>query len=493
MNRKINFAHREVLVYESDTDKRPVAFEPFFWDSIERSKLHYAHLPFHSMNKKQMEDHYGITFPVSRKKLEIEHKDLYQSIIYSSIHYPLIDTHVEHNTIQNFLDRGENMLIPIITDSEEVFKIDHNNLHIDDYIIKYIKEGRIKLMLTMHHEGHFHQPTYIDWVNKFCDKFNLTSDEVYFVNSNLHSDVLCEQYEKITNTPNRFTVITTPYFEHRPWFLPNENCTIHKIYTKRALYSQFFDKLENNTKQHKKSKFLCFNRRLDAHRVLTVAQLKSNEHTVDHIASLGTAHYEPHEVKQYYGYLEGSYDLEKLTDSYRVKKKAKELLDIAPIEIDGNTYMVNYAENLNEDLHTDSFVNIVTESLFGPTSIFFSEKIYKPMYCAQPFIMVGNPFSLKKLREQGYRTFDKWWDESYDEEVDFIKRMNKLEQVYEFIGKKTYEELRQMLFEMEEVLMNNFNVLMSSKRLHDLVDTLEDLCESNTNVEPTVNKTKSII
>ena len=45
--------------------------------------------------------------------------------------------------------------------------------------------------------------------------------------------------------------------------------------------------------------------------------------------------------------------------------------------------------------------------------------------------MVGNPQSLKVLKKQGFKTFDKWWDESYDDEFDFHKRMDKIVEVME--------------------------------------------------------------
>ena len=51
-------------------------------------------------------------------------------------------------------------------------------------------------------------------------------------------------------------------------------------------------------------------------------------------------------------------------------------------------------------------------------TIFISEKTWKPIMVGHPFIMVGNKNNLKFLKDLGYKTFDKWIDESYDDIED---------------------------------------------------------------------------
>ena len=47
--------------------------------------------------------------------------------------------------------------------------------------------------------------------------------------------------------------------------------------------------------------------------------------------------------------------------------------------------------------------------------IFLTEKIYKPIICGSPFFVLGNRGTISELRNMGFKTFDKWWDESYDD------------------------------------------------------------------------------
>lgn len=59
---------------------------------------------------------------------------------------------------------------------------------------------------------------------------------------------------------------------------------------------------------------------------------------------------------------------------------------------------------------------------FGPSSI--TEKAYKAIACSRPFITFATPYFLEDLRNLGYNTFSPYIDESYDTEVDNVKRLN---------------------------------------------------------------------
>jgi hypothetical protein len=113
------------------------------------------------------------------------------------------------------------------------------------------------------------------------------------------------------------------------------------------------------------------------------------------------------------------------------------------IEADDN---VNYIKESDKDYFRNSYLSVVTETFFfkfhlnykgkyidDQNSIFFSEKIFKPILMKHPFVLVSRPNSLKKLRELGYKTFSPMIDETYDSienDVDrmsaIVKEMNRL-------------------------------------------------------------------
>ena len=67
------------------------------------------------------------------------------------------------------------------------------------------------------------------------------------------------------------------------------------------------------------------------------------------------------------------------------------------------------------DLMLDSMLCIVNETLmYDQPPQWHSEKTYKAISLMMPFIIIGQRHSLRALRDQGYRTFSPWINESYD-------------------------------------------------------------------------------
>ena len=110
-----------------------------------------------------------------------------------------------------------------------------------------------------------------------------------------------------------------------------------------------------------------------------------------------------------------------------------------------------------------SFCNIVTESTFYDrdlpdttiNKIFITEKTEKVFTAGQPFILVGNPNSLRYLKNMGFQTFDKWWDESYDTILDHNHRMLEIEKLIKEIGSWSLSKCEKVYMEMKEVLGHN--------------------------------------
>ena len=75
---------------------------------------------------------------------------------------------------------------------------------------------------------------------------------------------------------------------------------------------------------------------------------------------------------------------------------------------------------------TSTAVNVVLETVVDGSKIHLTEKILRPIACAHPFVIMAGPGALEYLRGYGFRTFDKFWDESYDIETDTVKRMEMI-------------------------------------------------------------------
>lgn len=81
-------------------------------------------------------------------------------------------------------------------------------------------------------------------------------------------------------------------------------------------------------------------------------------------------------------------------------------------------------------IYQRTYYSILTETLGTGGGFFMSEKSIKAFYAKRIFVLFGNRHHLKRLREQGFQTFDSVIDESYDEcALDFERFELAMQQV----------------------------------------------------------------
>jgi len=76
--------------------------------------------------------------------------------------------------------------------------------------------------------------------------------------------------------------------------------------------------------------------------------------------------------------------------------------------------------------YNNCWFDIVLETLYDDPRLHLTEKALRPIACGKPFILVATAGSLNYLRRYGFKTFGDYIDESYDLEVDAIKRLDKI-------------------------------------------------------------------
>ena len=184
--------------------------------------------------------------------------------------------------------------------------------------------------------------------------------------------------------------------------------------------------------------FLSYNRAQRLHRAYLVAKLNENN-----LLKRGLISYQISEA-----------DLSRLAPNLYDREKWRKLKLLGPKLIDSDQQL-NLAQNTNIAHYERTFLSIVTETTINPGCIFFSEKVFKPMAFGHPFLLLGNPFSLDKLKEMGYKTFDKWFDESYDKEVDEFKRTELIVKEVIKLKNLTPEKLISIREDMKDVLLHN--------------------------------------
>lgn len=115
----------------------------------------------------------------------------------------------------------------------------------------------------------------------------------------------------------------------------------------------------------------------------------------------------------------------------------------------------------------ESFLHVVTETCFWETKDHLTEKIFKPIVARQPFVLLGCANNLAYLKSYGFKTFDSWWDESYDSIQDPVERIQAVVKIIKYICSMPEEELEAMLRGMQYILDHNYNLFYSKEFIND--------------------------
>tara|TARA_B100000214_G_C23787530_1_gene544297 strand:- start:352 stop:696 length:345 start_codon:yes stop_codon:yes gene_type:complete len=93
--------------------------------------------------------------------------------------------------------------------------------------------------------------------------------------------------------------------------------------------------------------------------------------------------------------------------------------------------------------------------------MYLSEKVFKPMMYGLPFIYVGARHSLQMLKELGFRTFDKFIDESYDDVKDNYDRLESIAKEVDRLCGLSLEELHDLYHDNFDIIEHNYNHLLN--------------------------------
>jgi hypothetical protein len=321
------------------------------------------------------------------------------------------------NSVKYYVDNSINFIYPIILFDNKLFE-NYSTIELNKELINAVQNKKCRIVFVYVLEGYFNN---IDWINDLCQKYSFEKDDVILITSNL-----------IEFNNYNFTLIQYNYFGNHINFLPISKLNTIDLKNYQNNYNRF---LNNINTLH----FLCFNGIPRFNRILMFDELNQNKKLIGKsITTLRS------NEKNYY------YDI----SNWESRK-------------------LSAGASLNIQTHLDCFLNIITETLFDNDSIFLSEKTYKPIYLCQPFIIFGNPHSLKKLKDLGYKTFDKWWDESYDNEIDINKRFNKIVNILEEISEWDMDKCFEIKKEMQGILIHNYKHMFKTDEIYYLFNILK--------------------
>lgn len=93
-------------------------------------------------------------------------------------------------------------------------------------------------------------------------------------------------------------------------------------------------------------------------------------------------------------------------------------------------YYHNVSQTLPMKMYNSAKFNLAVETdIDFQHSFLLSEKTIKVLLTGMPFVSMSHPNFLAGLRDLGFSTYGELWDESYDQELDFDKRLEKVVQL----------------------------------------------------------------
>ena len=122
---------------------------------------------------------------------------------------------------------------------------------------------------------------------------------------------------------------------------------------------------------------------------------------------------------------------------------------------------------LNTKYFDESYFSLVTETNFGVTltdtpaqqsyntTMFITEKTFKPIAYFHPIIILGSPYTLAFLKDEGYDTFEEMFDESYDLMLDPQERFNAVVTQVNNWCRKPEKEKREIYDSVKKKLHHN--------------------------------------
>jgi hypothetical protein len=127
----------------------------------------------------------------------------------------------------------------------------------------------------------------------------------------------------------------------------------------------------------------------------------------------------------------------------------------------------------DSDHYAQTRFDVVLETLFDDTRWHLTEKIFRPIACAKPFVLVSTPGALQYLRSYGFETFGDVIDESYDDIVDPVARLQAVTDLLADLNCRDTTELDQIESRCKEIAQRNQQRFFSENFYNLLLSELQ--------------------
>lgn len=140
---------------------------------------------------------------------------------------------------------------------------------------------------------------------------------------------------------------------------------------------------------------------------------------------------------------------EYLVNGYTVKK----------IDFDNEENIMD--NNLHSTLSNSALLEVVQETSVFPETLFISEKTLKAILGKNMFLLIGNKSTLNFLRMLGFKTFDKVFNETYDDLTFDFKRVQEVSNQLHWFCSLPEKEAVKLRESVDDIVEHNYNHYMN--------------------------------
>ena len=257
------------------------------------------------------------------------------------------------------------------------------------------QQGRALLVIDNLNEG-FYDTRLYQFLHAACTDFLIPPRCICFLTGNELDPRGYAQWCDANGVQDRITVIGMPHLMY-----------MQQLNLRNSAQLSWDDHLTTKTRSRSIANYNCLNRVSRNHRELLVMNLIDRD--------LHTQAMVSHNELAYHAWTEHGVP-------QAVIDRAAAVL---PLTVDDADFGNNKAMHINSDIYLNSWCSVITEThaFDEDHNLFISEKLWKPMFVLQPFMVWGQRGTLAQLRHWGYQTFSDLWDESYDLMPD-LQRMH---------------------------------------------------------------------
>jgi hypothetical protein len=321
-------------------------------------------------------------------------------------------------------------------------------------VLLELQQGNALFLLDFGNEGFSpYQVPYFDFLYFNCQRYSVSPKNIIYITSNLYD---LENLKKFLNKKNLepLNVFCYPFFER------NFNTRINDIYQKTT-EERFETAYIDCQTDHKDRIFSSLSRKNRKYRTIGTYFLCDSD-----IARYANISHDAIPKTLLLQWFRDENLLDKVQENKVLNWNNKLPLIIDRLDFDKNWALPDFDY---KKIHSDTIFQIVNETEvedYNNTSLFFSEKTFRPIENFQPFVIYGQRYCNHYLKSYGYKLYDDWFDLSFDMEKDPIKRYEKLlksiKQVVDKLKNQSPAERIEWRFKNKSKLIHNFNTMITN-------------------------------